>query len=74
MTEPDDMTIFTFGCVVCDHPFDIDPSSPPADDARMRCAGCGREMGTFAEAKRLLIEQAKAQVEADLRRRLGEKS
>lgn len=72
MAELGDTTNFSFGCAVCDHPFDIDPAAPPADADVLQCAGCGREMGTFSEAKRKLIEQAKAGVEAELRRRLGE--
>lgn len=65
---------YTLSCMVCDHPFQVDLALLPADNDVLRCSGCGRAMGTFAEAKRKLIEEAKAQVEEDLRRHFGERT
>ncbi len=65
---------FTFRCIDCDHPFEIDRANPPGDGEMIRCTGCGRTMGTYAAVKAALIEQAKADVEAQLRVWLGEAS
>ena len=63
---------FTFRCIACDGEIEIDPANPPSDADMIRCGGCGRSIGEYAAVKIALIEEAKAQIEAQLRLRLGE--
>ena len=72
MTEHTSGGNFNFSCVDCDHPFDVPAMAPLADDAEIRCDGCGRAMGTFRSLKQRLIDEAKVQIELEVRRQLGE--
>ncbi|AZO70993.1 MAG: hypothetical protein E5V92_13615 [Mesorhizobium sp.] len=53
----------TFKCNDCGHAVSIDESNPPKDDDILKCFGCGREFGRYAQVKEALIELAKAEID-----------
>lgn len=48
-----------FSCTTCGSKEFAGQSDPPKDDDVISCAGCGREIGTYAVIREAMIEEGK---------------
>lgn len=58
----------TFQCADCERTVTIDESNPPKDDDTIRCNGCDRVFGTYAQVKEAMITLGKKHVDDVLKK------
>lgn len=53
----------SFACAECGSDKFVLPNNPPKDDDVIACAGCGRELGRYADVRTAAISAGKTEVD-----------